>query len=201
MTDATVSSIDLTVFGGPSSIDVDVDFGTIGPRGSRFFGVIADPRLSTTPKPVDALIFDLALVVTPSAFDYLTIYQKVGSGSEDWEALAELFPNVYSTKQELDFVGGSASFDLVLNNVFTIEDQNYNVSRFMVQLNIEDRVNETKRPVSFSTSLAVNAVADDQVLTVSINAIEYNTTAGPGGTPAWVNISGERVVHVLATVV
>lgn len=201
MTDATISAIDVTVFGGPSSIDVDVDFGTEGERGSRIYGVIADPRLATTVKPFDSKIFDLALNVTPSAYDYLTIYQKVGADNEAWIPLAELFPNVFSTKQTLEFVGGVASIDIILNEVFTIEDQNYDVARFAVQHNIEDRVNETKRPVSSSISLAVNAVADDQVLTATIRAIEYNSTGGPGGTPIWQNVIGDREVHVLATVV
>jgi hypothetical protein len=201
MTDPTIAALDLTVFGGPSSVDVDVDFGTQGERGSRIYGITADPRLSTTPKEFDSKIFDIVLVITPSATDYLTMYQKIGNDDEAWMPLAELFPNIFSTKQTVTFTGGTATIDIVLNDVFTIEDQNYSVSRFAIQHNIEDRVNEAKRPVSSSISLAVNAVADDQVLTITIKAIEYNSTGGPGLTPVWQDVSGLRVVHVLATVV
>jgi hypothetical protein len=201
MTEPTIAALDLTVFGGPSSVNVDVDFGTQGERGSRIYGVTADPRLSTTQKEFDSKIFDLVIVLTDLTGDYLTIYQKSGSGNEDWEPLAELFPNIFSTKQTKEFVNGTASIDIVIDDVFTIEDQNYSVARFAVQHNIEDRVNEAKRPVSSSISLAVNAVADDQVLTITINAIEYNSTGGVGGTPVWQNVVGERVIHILATVV
>jgi len=201
MTDSTIAALDLTVFGGPSSINVDVDFGTQGERGSRIYGVTADPRLSTTLKEFDSKIFDLVIVLTDLTGDYLTIYQKVGAGNEDWTPLAELFPNIFSTKQTKTFTGGTASVEIVLNDVFTIENQNYDVSKFAIQCSIEDRVNQTKRPVSSSISLAVNAVADDQVLTITINAIEYNSTGGVGGTPVWQNVIGERVIHVLATVV
>jgi hypothetical protein len=201
MTDPTIAALDLTVFGGPSSIDVDVDFGTQGERGSRIYGITADPRLSTTPKEFDSKVFDLVLVVTPSAPDYLTMYQKVGVAAEAWIPLAELFPNIFSTKQTKTFTSGSTTIDIVLNEVFTIEDQNYDVSKFAIQYSIEDRVNEAKRPVSSSISLAVNASGSDQVLTITIKAIEYNSTGGVGGVPVWQDVTGPRVIHLLATVV
>ena len=53
MADVILSTEDLTVFGGPALISLDVDFGPSGSRGSRIYGVVADPRLSTTPKPQD----------------------------------------------------------------------------------------------------------------------------------------------------
>jgi hypothetical protein len=201
MTDPTIAALDLTVFGGPSSINVDVDFGTQGERGSRIYGVTADPRLSTTLKEFDSKVFDLVIVLTDLTGDYLTIYQKVGAGNEDWMPLAELFPNIFSTKQTLNFLNGTVSLNIILNDVFTIEDQNYSVDRFAIQHNIEDRINETKRPVSSSISLSVNAVGDDQVLTITIKAIEYNSTGGAGQTPIWQDVAGNRVVHILATVV
>ena len=202
MAETVVSAIDLTVFGGPSSIDVDVDFGTQGERGSRIYGVIEDPRLISTPKPVDTKIFDVAINVTPGTGTYLTFFQKVGSGNEDWIAMTELFPNIFSAKEEVTFTGGTATFDIVLNEVFSIQDQNYDVARFSIQHTIENiEPGQPRRPVSSGISLAVNAVAGDQVLTITINAIEYNSTGGPGGTPIWQNIIGDRALHVLATVV
>jgi hypothetical protein len=201
MTEPRITAIDLTVFGGPSSIDVDVDFGTKGERGSRIYGIKTDPRLSTTDKDFDAQIFDLVIVVTDETGDYLRIYQKTGSGSEDWIPLAELFPNIFSTKQTKTFENGTASVSIVIDDAFSIDDQNYSVDRFAIQHNIEDRVNEAKRPVSSSISLAVNAVADEQVLTITINAIEYNSTGGVGQTPVWLPVDGPRVIHILATVV
>jgi hypothetical protein len=201
MTDAVVSAIDLTVFGGPTSIDVDVDFGTQGERGSRIFGVIEDPRLLNTPKPVDAKVFDIAINVTPGTGTYLTFFQKTGSGAEDWIPMTELFPNIYSAKEEVQFSAGTATFDIILNEVFTIEDGNYDVERFSIQHTIENvEPGQPRFAVSSSISLAVNAVGPNFVLTITINAIEYNPT-GNNGQPIWLNVSGPRTLHVLATVV
>jgi hypothetical protein len=201
MTDALVSAIDLTVFGGPASIDVDVDFGTQGERGSRIYGVIEDPRLVNTPKPVDTKVFDVAINVTPGTGTYLTFFQKVGSGREDWIPMTELFPNIYSAKEEVTFTGGAATFDIILNDVFTIEDQNYDVERFAVQCTIENvQSGQARFAVSSSISLAVNAVGGNQVLTITINAIEYNPV-GNNGQPIWLSVSGKRTLHILATVV
>ena len=201
MTDALVSAIDLTVFGGPTSIDVDVDFGTQGERGSRIYGVIEDPRIVDTPKPVDTQVFDVAINVTPGTDTYLTFFQKTGSGNEDWIAMTELFPNIYSAKEEVTFVGGTATFDIILNRVFTIQDGNYNVGRFAIQYTIENvEPGQPRFAVSSSMSLAVNASGGNQVLTMTINAIEYSPT-GNNGQPIWLNVVGDRTLHVLAPVV
>lgn len=199
MVDSQVSSIDLNVFGGPSRVDLAVDFGQQGVRGSRIVQVTGDPRLITTFKPADVIIYDVALNVKPSSPDYLTLYQKTGAGPEDWTPMAELFPNVYSSKKTLEFTSGTATTTIVLNDVFSIT--NYSVDNFMVQIMIEDTLSGTNRPVASSVSLSVAPSGEDQILTIQIDAIEYNPTGGAGGTPAWQQLSGNKTVHIYATVV
>lgn len=199
MVDSPISSIDLNIFGGPSKVDLAVDFGAQGVRGTRIVQVTGDPRLITTFKPVDVIIYDLALNIKPSAPDYLTIYQKTGTGAEDWTPMAELFPNVYSSKKTLTFTSGTATTDIILNDVFSIT--NYAVENFMVQIMVEDTLAGTNRPVASSVSLSVAPSGENQVLTIQIDAIEYNPTGGAGGTPAWQQLSGNKTVHIYATVV
>lgn len=200
MTDVNLSALDLTVFGGPTRVDVDLDFGPQGQRGSRITAITADPRLSTTAKPFDAAIGDLVLNVTPSASDYLMLYQKVGTASEDWQEIVELFPNIYSNKVNLNFQSGIASYQVILNNVFTITDQNYNVSRFTVQHNIENaNVGEANLPISSGASLSVAASGGNQVLTITLNAIEYNSSLLPNN--PWQSVDGIRAVHFFVTAI
>lgn len=200
MTDVNLSALDLTVFGGPTRVDVDVDFGPQGQRGSRITAIIDDPRLTTTVKPADAIIGDLVLNVTPTKPDYLMLYQKNGVGSEEWQEIVELFPNIYSARPVINFQSGIGSTEIILNEVFTITDQNYSETRFTVQHNIENTTEgQADYPVSSSVDLSVAASGGNQVLTITINAIEYNATLLPNN--PWQTVNGNRSVHLFVTAI
>lgn len=185
--DVIVDSADLIVLGGPSSIDVSVGLGPQGQRGSRIYGVLADPRLSSTVKPTDLLPYDLAMVVSPDQPDYLSVYQKIGQTAIDWVKLAALAPNVFSAKTVATFTSGIASSQLPVSQIFTVTD--YDVSHFTVQLEIEG-----DSPVSSSISLSVIPENGEQYLNIIVNAIEFDGSS-------WSPISGDRVVHIFATAV
>jgi hypothetical protein len=188
MTNAIVGAIELSVLGGPSAINLDVDFGPTGVRGSRIFGLPADPRLLTTPKPLEILNYDLGIVIAPSAPDYLQVYQKSGTSPEDWEAFAALYPNFYGVKKDLTFnSSGVATFEIIVSDVFTIFS--YSVEMFNVFYQIEN-----SNPIASSMTLDLSTSGSDQVLEVTIKAIEYS-----GST--WAPLQGEKAVDVFSTVV
>lgn len=90
MAEVLLTSEELTVLGGPSSVSVDVGIGATGDRGSVIYAVSADPRLATTEKPSDIKVYDISLVISPSEADYRVMYQKTGPGGEDWSELIDL---------------------------------------------------------------------------------------------------------------
>ena len=90
MAEVDISSVSVVVVGGSTSQEVDLNIGPQGTRGTRIYGVTADPRLATTVKPADTILFDIAIVVTPEESDYRVMYQKTGVGSEDWIELIDL---------------------------------------------------------------------------------------------------------------
>jgi hypothetical protein len=90
MAEVDISSVNVVVVGGPTSQEVDLSIGPQGVRGTRIYGVTADPRLATTTKPEDTILYDTAIVVTPTESDYRVMYQKIGNGSEDWIELIDL---------------------------------------------------------------------------------------------------------------
>lgn len=199
MVDMRIASIDLTVLGGPSRVDLDVDFGTPGPRGSRIFGLTADPRLLTTPKPIEIKNYDLGIVINSSAPDYLTVYQKVGATLEDWEQFAALYPNFYATREAVTFdENGEGSFEIIVSEVFTLGDvfidNPFAIERFMVQAQIQTQPGQTQRPSSVGMGLSIRAEASSQILTISLKAVEFNGTT-------WVPITGQRLVHSFSTVI
>jgi hypothetical protein len=195
MTDSNLSALDVVVFGGPTTVDLSVDFGPQGTRGSRITAITNDPRLSTTIKPLDSVNGDILLNVTTGLPDSLMMYQKNGVGNEDWQELVKLYPNIYSAKLNKTFANGEVECEIVLNEVFT-KITDYDVSKFMVQHNVEDLTSQSPNfPMATSVSLSVAPDGSDQVLTITIKAVEFQS----GQNPDWVPINGARTIHLLVT--
>ena len=106
--DILLSSENISVYGGPASIDVNVDFGAQGTRGSFIFsgpGKPTDPDVDLpTVQP-----YDLYINQKPSDTEYLFLYQygSVG-GVETWTKVLRLIPNTALANIEVIFVGGIA---------------------------------------------------------------------------------------------
>jgi hypothetical protein len=192
MVDVVLATEDLTVFGGPSSINVDVDFGPTGPRGSRIYGVSADPRLATTEKPPSLQNFDIAMVITPSEPDYLTVYQKIGVTNEEWVQFATLVPNIFATKMEVEFTAGLGLISLQASDLFILDE--YTADKFMVQIGLENENPLLNRPVSTGISLSVATISNKKVLNITVTAAEIDPSTG-----IWSPVSGNRLAHIFAT--
>jgi hypothetical protein len=198
MADVILSTDELAVFGGPASINVDIDFGTTGVRGSRIIGVDADPRLATTEKPVDTINYDLAMVVSPSESDYLTVYQKIGTTTDEWLPFASLVPNVFSTKGTVTFVDGIATGIIPISDLFTLDVDGYIADNFMVNISLENKLAagtpSLLKPVSTGFSLSTVDSGGKKYLLITTTAIEYNIS-----TLSWLPVTGERVAHLFIT--
>ena len=110
MVDILLSSDDLSVFGGPASIDLNVDTGAQGVRGSLILTGPGKPTdagvtFSTPPMPQD-----LYINLLPSDFEYLFLYQY---GSVDgvltWSKVLRLIPNTAIANISVVFLDGKAS--------------------------------------------------------------------------------------------
>jgi hypothetical protein len=123
MAEINLSSEDLTVLGGPSSITLETNFGAPGNRGVFvLYGLLNpnDPNASfiTTPQ-----IFDLYIVTDPSSDDYLQLYQYLNQdGIIAWYPAVKLSINFYGANRLLTFEDGEATiyiniFDLGLVNL------------------------------------------------------------------------------------
>lgn len=194
MADVILSTEELTVFGGPTSVNVDIDFGPTGTRGSRIYGVEADPRLSTTEKPADIQNYDIAMVISPSESDYLTVYQKIGTTTNEWIQFASLVPNVFSTKAIVTFNAGIAQGIIPVSDLFTLDTNAYIPDNFMVQVSIENSNPALLKPTSTGYSLSVADANGKKYLIINTTAIEYNAS-----TLAWLPVDGERIVHLFIT--
>lgn len=198
MVDVVYSSDDLTVFGGPTSLDVDVSIGAQGIRGSRIYSVTADPRTLTAQElPADLQEYDLAIVTGSGTTDAFTIYQKIGQTPQSWEQLPSIALNVFSARQEVVFnAQGVATVAIPVSAIFDLDA--YTVDKFMVQYQLENRnEGETPLPVASSISLSIvpDVQANIQYLVGAIAAVEFNGSAWSPVT------SSARMAHAFVTVV
>jgi len=199
MTEILLSSEDQTVFGGPSSVAIEVDFGPSGVRGSNIFAAYGKPSLVQTISTDGSIkidgqsiqIFDMYINLLSSDDEYLYLYQYHNvSGTDAWEAIVSLSPNTYSDNFTKTFIDGETT---ILIPLISIDPSAVGLSsnNFNIQHSIVNNIN----PVS--SSLSVGSVIEDTgilCLPITIKAIEYDEGL-------WSNLSGSKTIHLLITVV
>jgi len=95
MVDVLMSSESVTVIGGPSNVNLEVDFGPQGPRGSNIFSGTDDPDVFFTEEVIAALspqLYDIYVNVNTSGDGYGTFYQyQYIDDLYSWVEIAQLF--------------------------------------------------------------------------------------------------------------
>jgi hypothetical protein len=110
MPEVILSNENLSIFGGPASIDVNVDFGPKGDRGSLIFSGPGKPTdaivdFPTTPQPLD-----LYINRSPSDFEFLFLYEYgITNGVAGWSKVLRLIPSTALANIQVVFINGFIS--------------------------------------------------------------------------------------------
>lgn len=115
MAEVLVSSEDISVLGGPSSITLNLDTGAQGQRGTFILYGFANPNTSEAQESFisEPQVFDLYVVVDPASDDYLQLYQYVNQdGQLVWIPALKLSINLYSTTRPVTFINGLGSVEI-----------------------------------------------------------------------------------------
>ena len=199
MADILLSNDDLTVFGGPETISLDLDFGPTGDRGSLIIGVQGDPRNSSVANSIvqDIQALDIAIDYSPSSSTYKTVFQYVAtpSGTPQWTPLVSLKTNFYSeTKGPLSPIDGKITIPPInVIDIYDLSEGTVSSSRFSIQYSISS--SETAGPLA--TNLIVKDLITSQgflALPLEIKGVEYVDGE-------WTAMSGPKYVHLFITVV
>jgi len=95
MVDVLYTSDSVTVLGGPSSVNVGLDFGPQGPRGNQIYTAPSPPEDYFTAAVLENITlqeFDLFLNLDNFGADYGVVYQyQRVDGSLEWVQLAQIF--------------------------------------------------------------------------------------------------------------
>jgi hypothetical protein len=198
LADILLSNDDLTVFGGPETISLDLDFGPTGDRGSIIVGSLGNPQDINVHKVIvqDIQPLDIAIDYSPSSPTYKTVFQRVATATgSQWTPMLSLKTNFYSeTKGPLTPVNGKLTIAPInLASIYDLAEGTISSSRFSVQYSISSP--ETAGPLA--TNLIIKEVDTTQgfiALPLEIEGVEYLDGE-------WVAMSGPKYVHLFITVV
>jgi hypothetical protein len=190
--DVVLSSDDLVVLGGPESVNVEVDFGPQGDRGSLIFVGNGKPDLIDIGQEPN--IFDLYINLLTTDEEYLMIYQYVESlVSPQWQPLTKLIPNTYVKNDSVNFDVENASYIPIADIVDPSYVGNTDASNFSVQATF---ATSTGYPIvsSIKTEVIEATLTEPAKLKITFYAKEFDGTN-------WIDITGSRTVNLHISVV
>lgn len=185
---------ELVLSGGPATINLEVDFGTQGERGSKTFVGYGNPNDSGATFPEEPIILDMFINISQysDTAPYLGMYQYVvENGTTLWKYVVTLLPTIYSDNYEVTFVDGEATINVPLNSfvpeaiLSSVESSNFNI-----QVNVNNLL-----PVSSGVTVgSIQTNSGLRTLAIDIKSIEYSTNA-------WVDLEGQKTVQLFITMV
>lgn len=127
-----VSTEDISVFGGPTSINVNVGTGQQGTRGTYIFTGTSRPADLTASEFLDNVTGfsksvqpkDLYINLNPSDQEYLYLYQydQLPGGTYQWNKTLRLVPNTAIANIQVPFYNGKAITYVPNSGMMTLED-------------------------------------------------------------------------------
>ena len=186
MTDVVLSTDDLTVLSGPETIELLVDIGPTGTRGSKVFVGVGNPNsVSLSTK----ILNDLYINSAPGS-DYGYLYQYVSEpGGDTWVEVLKISPSIYSKNHTVTFASGTSADSGSGTIVVPITDitavTGLDADNFSVQYSI---VNSNP----LASSLASVTISSTN-LVINLQASEYDGT--------WGAFDAEVLVHLFISVV
>jgi hypothetical protein len=191
MTDVLLSNDDITVLGPPEVVELLVDIGPTGQRGSKFFVGIGEPNTLTSSGSIfqeTINLYDMYINSAPGV-NYGYMYQYISeTGGNTWVQVLKISPTLYSKRHTVTFASGEASISIPIANIVTVSGTPLTASNFNVQYSIQNTV-----PVASSVEIPALVGAGTN-LVVNLNASKYESSS-------WSNLTGEVVVHLFITVV
>ena len=190
MTDVLLSNDDITVLGPPAIVELLVDIGPSGTRGSQVFVGVGDPNsivIGQTP-----LLNDLYINTSPGG-ELGYMYQYVSEpGGDTWIKVLDLNPSIYSINYEAIFSAGTTSITIPIADIVEVTGSPLTADNFNVQHSITH-----SNPIASSISIPA-LVGDGSNFVVDITAVEYSSESGPA---EWLELDGYLTVHLVVSIV
>jgi hypothetical protein len=172
---------DFVVLGPPNQVDVSVNVGQRGPRGSRFFVGYGDPNFpDVVPSGENPQLGDVFVNASTAArYGWLYLYLRTPTGNQ-WVETLRLQPSIYARNSLVIFSSGTAVVSIPLANIvpdLIVPDPDKYIINTTFQHN---------NPVSFSIT-SKEIIGSNLVFT--LRAVEYASSS-------WSDLSGTVLLGV-----
>ena len=165
MPDVVLNNDDVTVLAPPSIIEVLVDIGPQGTRGSQFFVGVGNPNsvsIGQTPN-----LNDLYINTSPGGeLGYLYQYRSEPGGNV-WVEVLDIYPSVYSENAQVTFESGTSEVIIPVADIVTVTGTPLVSENFSVQYSIAHT-----NPVASAMQIPALVGAGDN-LVINLEAVEY----------------------------
>lgn len=191
MADVLLSSDDLLVIGGPTSIDLQLDYGSKGTRGSQIF--LSNGNPNTAGNILDTpLINDLA--INTSAADteeYLYLYQyKYVDAVLAWHPYLKLLPNQFNANYSVVFTAGVGTVTVEIPSIaLPTTGAAYSASNFNIQATVSN-----SSPTAVSVEIGTVTPGDVYTLPITLRAAQYSSST-------WSSVNSTKLVYLAISVV
>jgi hypothetical protein len=186
MPDVVLNNDDVTVLAPPAIVEVLVDIGPQGTRGSQFFVGVGNPNsvnIGQTPN-----LNDLYINTSPGGeLGYLYQYRSEPGGNV-WVEVLDIYPSVYSENAQVTFESGTSEVIIPVADIVTVTGTPLTSSNFSVQYSIAHT-----NPVASAMQIPALVGAGTN-LVINLEAVEY---AGA----AWSALDEEVTIHFNITIV
>lgn len=182
-----VNTDDITVLGPPAQVNVQLDVGATGDRGSQVFVGTGNPNaIEIGQSPV---LNDLYINNAPTD-EYSYLYQYVSSlGEQTWIPILKINPTIYSGNHLQTFSSGISNLIIPIANIVQISGASLTEENFSVKFSIGH-----SNPVAASISAVAITGASNENLSITLKAAELSS-----GT--WQALATLVTVHTLITVI
>ena len=182
MADYVLETVDLDVFGGPTTLDVSTDFGRAGARGTRVWVGTGAPEITLTTQ--DIALYDLYINTNTVDQYYSWLYQYVPEvGNPVWRRTLKLNPQQNSKISTVTFDAGEGTLDIPLSVI--TEDTTVLASQFIIRHNFENAAGD---PVASSFTYSIETILSVKYLRIVFKSVAWDGTD-------WANLNGTHKVH------
>jgi hypothetical protein len=191
MADVLLSTDDLLIIGGPTSIDLQLDYGSKGTRGSQIF--LSNGNPNTAGNILDTpLINDVA--INTSAADteeYLYLYQyKYVDAVLAWHPYLKLLPNQFNANYSVVFTAGVGTVTVEIPSIaLPTTGAAYSASNFNIQATVSN-----SSPTAVSVEIGTVTPGDVYTLPITLRAAQYSSST-------WSSVNSTKLVYLAISVV
>jgi len=130
-----VQDDNLTVYGPPQTIELALDIGPKGDKGSKIYTGPGDPNVNSGLFINDPASISDIFIRNDLGADYGLLYQYVSvPGGNEWQTVLRFQPITYNEILSTTFTSGSASFLIPLTSLYANAPANLVSSDIAVQL-------------------------------------------------------------------